>query len=294
MNMSIKPLYMHGYKKSQNWGGLRETYASAIIYNSIIKKLGSNNVYLWDPFCGAGTILIEAFLLTFLRPIKSIVDLSKEAFTYLPFHDSVKYKKFYTEERQISKQFVHNISNFECKFIASDISSKSIDSLIQNCKQADLYKYVIKSDNEVLNKDEDINTMINPNVFHEKINNCFSALIGDFENIANQVIFHNDYSFKKFIIMTNIPYGLSHQLSDKIQIKHLYIRFGKFLRKYSHLLEDVYILVNKRDFKDQLCFKKLSEVNWEVINTFNNNGVEVEFLKMQKSINSLNKNKEIS
>ena len=92
---------------------------------------------------------------------------------------------------------------------------------------------------------------------------------------------------KKFTILSNIPYGLSHELSEKIELKHLYKRFGKFLRRYSHMFEDVFILVNKRDNSDELNFKKLSELNWEVIPVFNNNGVDVEFLKMERSVNVL-------
>jgi 23S rRNA G2445 N2-methylase RlmL len=285
LDMSYKPLYLHGYKKSANWGGLRETYASALIYESIAKKLEGNKIHLWDPFCGSGTILVEAFLLTFLRPIGDINNLSKEAFTYLPFHDKEKFKEFITNEKRIRKQFVHNVADFDCKFIASDVSSKSIDSLVQNVKEAGLDKYIIKSNDEILYEKENLNLTINPNLYHERVNNVFHAFIGDFENIANQIIFSKNYSNKKFTIFSNIPYGLSHQMSDKVELKHLYRRFGKFLRRYSHLFEDVFILVNKRENSDELNFKKLTELNWEVLSQFNNNGVEVEFLKMQKTLN---------
>jgi 23S rRNA G2445 N2-methylase RlmL len=291
LDLSYKPLYLHGYKKSANWGGLRETYASALIYESIIRKLEGNNVYLWDPFCGSGTNVIEAFLLTFLRPVRNVDLLTKEAFTVLPFFDAEKFKEFCKGEKRISSQLVHNIQDFDCKFIASDINSKSIDSLIQNVKEAKLDKYTIKSNDKVLYENENLNMSINPNLYHERVNNVFSAFIGDFENIANQIIFSKNYANKKFIIFSHIPYGLSKQLSDKTELKHLYRRIGKFLRRYSENIEDVFILVNKRDNTDDLNFKKLSELGWEVVSTFSNNGVDVEFLKMEKIVKILEKKK---
>jgi 23S rRNA G2445 N2-methylase RlmL len=287
LDMSYKPLYLHGYKKSANWGGLRETYATALIYESIIRKLEGNNIYIWDPFCGSGTIMIEAFLLTFLRPIKNVDLLAKEAFTFLPFHEQEKFKEFHSKEKRIYNQFVHNVTNFDCKFIASDISSKSIDSLMQNVKEAKLDQYKIKSNDNVLYEKENLNMIINPNLYHDRVNNVFHAFIGDFENIANQIIFSKDFTGKKFTIFSHIPYGLSQQLTEKTELKHLYRRFGKFLRKYEHLFDEVLILVNKRDTKDELNFKKLSELNWEVVSAFNNNGVDVEFLKMERSLNPL-------
>jgi hypothetical protein len=70
-------------------------------------------------------------------------------------------------------------------------------------------------------------------------------------------------------------------MDDRTQIKGLYKRFGKFLRKHSNLLADVFILVNKRTIHDDLNFKIISGLNWKVITSFDNNGIDVEFLKLE-------------
>jgi 23S rRNA G2445 N2-methylase RlmL len=296
---------MHGYKSTINWGTLRETYACALIYESGLLNTfnDKNKLLIWDPFCGCGTILIELFLLAAERNIRPIDDISKEAFTNLPFHKTNEFKKFIQDQRTENQNYTITFrnENTDIHFLGSDIDVKAVDALVKNSVKADLNKYVIKvldkalytksehavtDDHNNVNKVEhNINLSINPNIFHEKVNNVFNAFIGDFENIYKEVL-QNDklplYKTKKFTIFSNIPYGTSDEMSDKIQIKSLYKRFGRFLRKNTNQLEDVYILVNCRDEKDELNFKKLTELKWKTLCKFDNNGIEVEFLKMSR------------
>jgi 23S rRNA G2445 N2-methylase RlmL len=289
---------MHGYKNTINWGTLRETYAAALIYESnLIQYFGEKNKLLvWDPFCGSGTILIELFLLATERNIRPIDDISKEAFTNLPFHKEKEFKQFIQEQKLENQNYTITFrnENTDLHLLGSDIDVKAVDALVKNSVKADLNKYVVKVLDHVLytkkegdnqSDKHDINLAINPNIFHEKINNVFNAFIGDFETIFKEVLQNEKlplYKSKKFTIFSNIPYGTSEVMSDKIQIKSLYKRFGRFLRKNSNLLEDVYILVNTRDEKDELNFKNLTEVKWKSICKFDNNGIEVEFIKMNK------------
>ena len=105
-------------------------------------------------------------------------------------------------------------------------------------------------------------------------------LMGDFESIAHNFVFKMDR--KKFTIFSNIPYGESQEMSEKVQIRSLYKRIGKFLRKYTNFIDDVFILVKKRSKQDDLNFHNLTEIKWKEISTFYNNGIEVEFLQMEK------------
>lgn len=289
---------MHGYKNTINWGTLRETYAAALIYESNLINYFSekNKLLVWDPFCGAGTILIELFLLITERNIRPIDDINKEAFTNLPFHKEKEFKQFILEQKIENQNYTITFRNddTDLHLIGSDIDVKAVDALVKNSVKADLNKYVVKVLEQVLytkgesqvsqqNSEHAINLAINPNIFHEKINNVFNAFIGDFETIFKEVLQNEKlplYKSKKFTIFSNIPYGTSEVMQDKIQIKSLYKRFGRFLRKNSSLLEDVFILVNTRDEKDELNFKNLTEVKWKSICKFDNNGIEVEFIKM--------------
>lgn len=294
---------MHGYKNTINWGTLRETYAAALIYESNLINCFSekNKLLVWDPFCGAGTILIELFLLITERNIRPIDDINKEAFTNLPFHKEKEFKDFIQEQKIENQNYTITFRNddTDLHLLGSDIDVKAVDALVKNSVKADLNKYVVKVLEQVLytkpketqieknaeHNIHNINLAINPNIFHEKINNVFNAFIGDFETIFKEVLQNEKlplYKTKKFTIFSNIPYGTSEVMSDKIQIKSLYKRFGRFLRKNSDLLEDVFILVNTRDEKDELNFKNLTEVKWKSICKFDNNGIEVEFIKMNK------------
>ncbi len=102
---------MHGYKNTINWGALRETYASALIYESkIIEHFQNNNtMLLWDPFCGCGTIPIEAFFFVIERNIRPVDDIKNEAFTYLSFHDKNKFKEFLHEQKEESENYTVRI-----------------------------------------------------------------------------------------------------------------------------------------------------------------------------------------
>jgi 23S rRNA G2445 N2-methylase RlmL len=313
LDLFVKELHKHGYKDQLNWGSLRETYAAALIYESqLLEKFDkTNQLLVWDPFCGSGTILIELFLIALNQPVRQIDNIFKEGFTHLPFHDETLFNKFVTHHMNIRKNkeinFKSEDNNFDIQFISSDINSKSLSAFINNSAKISLESYIVKNNNQTLHQDKE--TMItydfkniNPNIYHHKVNNIFNAFIGDYEMIGKEIVFNDKvdvFKNRKFDIFSNIPYGRSHEMSDKIQIKTLYRRFGKFLRKYTDQIGDVFILVNKRHKEDELNFKTLTEMNWELIKNFDNNGIEVEFLKMNKKIRSSdsdrngNRNKDI-
>ena len=56
------------------WGVLNETLAAACILESGIldraKKTGK--LYLWDPFCGTGSVLIEALMYALEQPVRQL------------------------------------------------------------------------------------------------------------------------------------------------------------------------------------------------------------------------------
>jgi 23S rRNA G2445 N2-methylase RlmL len=281
---------MHGNKKKLEWGNLNERIACALIFTSdIVNKLYDNKtLFVWDPFCGSGGIVIESFLLATERQIRPVKEITNEAFLNIPFHDNAEFGSFIDSEKSYSQNNIVTFrrENTDLHFIASDSDSKSIDSLFKNSEATGLTKFKIKCGDNYLYADTLFHQNLNSYIYHKKINNVFNSFIGDFETIGREVIFNNKLPFhlKKFTIFSNIPYGTSQDYSAKIDIKSTYKRFGKFLRKYSDLFEDVFILVNKTGPKDELNFKNLSEIKWEVICSFQNNGIDVEFIKMKKSI----------
>lgn len=62
---SNEELHKHGYKPFIRWGVLKETLTAACILESgIIEKANNTKkLYLWDPFCGSGSFLIETLMM---------------------------------------------------------------------------------------------------------------------------------------------------------------------------------------------------------------------------------------
>jgi len=58
IDTSGEPLHKRGYRPASGGAPLRETLAAAMVMNARL----SEDILLWDPFCGSGTILIEAVL----------------------------------------------------------------------------------------------------------------------------------------------------------------------------------------------------------------------------------------
>ena len=226
-------------------------------------------------------------------PSRLAEDISKEGFTNFANHNKEEFAKFlkiYTSKNYFKIAKTSNIKANDFKFIGSDLSSKSIGAFINNCKSANLNKFQIpfkpKNGDDVVANNDDNDKISNPNILFEKINNSFEVYMGDFETIGQNTIFQDgDRSSKnKFTIITNIPYGTSSEMSNRNQIKSLYRRFGKFLRKNIDYIDEVYVLVNKRNSNDDLNFKELSEINWECVVSFNNNGIDVVFLHYSKNL----------
>jgi 23S rRNA G2445 N2-methylase RlmL len=303
LNLYSKPLHMHGYKQQINWGSLRESYASGLLRETKIfekfDKEKDKKLLIWDPFCGSGTILIEALLLLLNKPARNLEELQKQPLNQIKTFESDEFSNFVKQiiRKNKKSQFNFNLeegTKFDLKIIGSDISAKSVDAMIENCKVADLDKLTIKFNKEILNKEinEQIKMCIHPTTFHQQINNVLHTFIGDFEVIYKQYIssqkLNND---NKFIIISNIPYGTANQMQETSQIRSLYRRFGTFLRKYSSSLDDVFILINKRKTHDQLNFRSITELKWEELLSFENNGIEVEFLKLEKEFSALKKKK---
>jgi 23S rRNA G2445 N2-methylase RlmL len=55
----------HGHKPFMRWGVLKETLTAACILESGILERAKKNkkLYLWDPFCGSGSFLIETLMM---------------------------------------------------------------------------------------------------------------------------------------------------------------------------------------------------------------------------------------
>lgn len=74
------PLHKRGYRPVANAAPLRETLAAAIAYEAHLKP----DILLWDPFCGSGTIAIEAAMIASRRAPGLNRTFAGESFPQIP------------------------------------------------------------------------------------------------------------------------------------------------------------------------------------------------------------------
>lgn len=116
------PLHKRGYRKESNAAPIRETLAAAIAKTSRPRE----EVLLWDPMCGSGTIAIEAAMI--MRNIAPGVnrEFAAEKFAFI---DKSHWKRAREEARDGEVK-----SNFEV--FASDIHEPSVALTVRNAKAA--------------------------------------------------------------------------------------------------------------------------------------------------------------
>ena len=116
------PLHKRGYRKDSNEAPIRETLAAAIAKTSRPRE----DVLLWDPMCGSGTIAIEAAMI-----MKNIAPGAGRSFSAekFPFIDSSVWKYAREEARDGVVS-----TKFEC--YASDIDNKAVELTRKNASIA--------------------------------------------------------------------------------------------------------------------------------------------------------------
>ena len=118
------PLHKRGYRPVANDAPIRETLAAAIAAISRPR----DNVLLWDPMCGSGTIAIEGALLAGnIAPGKSR-SFAAEAFPQLP-------RAVWESEREQAIA-AERVSDFEA--YASDIDPATVEIARENVRRAGL------------------------------------------------------------------------------------------------------------------------------------------------------------
>ena len=126
-------LHKRGYRPLTHEAPIRETLASAMVHIAHFKPFGYEALY--DPFCGSGTIAIEAALAALnVAPGK----LRNFAYTDLPYIGGQPYRKALDEALDLE-----DLSPMDdCFFFGSDIDPKAIESSVRNAKTAGVDKFI--------------------------------------------------------------------------------------------------------------------------------------------------------
>lgn len=121
-------LHKRGYRAVSNEAPLRETLAAAIVSISRFR----NNETLIDPFCGSGTIPIEAAFYATRTAPGLLRSFAAESFSEIP-------KNVWQEQREAAKAL---ITKPDIEIFGSDTDIKAIDLTLANARKAGVSQYI--------------------------------------------------------------------------------------------------------------------------------------------------------
>lgn len=123
------PLHKRGYRIASGEAPLRETLAAAVA--AIARP--SENTLFWDPFCGSGTIAIEAAMIATNQAPN--LDRGFAAQSFSAFDESI-----WREERSRAMSEINMDSQF--KAYASDIDAEVLEKAKENAERAGVADYI--------------------------------------------------------------------------------------------------------------------------------------------------------
>jgi len=122
-------LHKRGYRPVANAAPLRETLAAAMALTARIRP----EIFLWDPFCGSGTIAIEGAMIATKRAPGLHRSFSGETLSFIP-DESWKNAK--------EEALANIITDSDYRGYGSDINPECIDTAISNADRAGVGKHI--------------------------------------------------------------------------------------------------------------------------------------------------------
>ncbi len=129
IDTSGEPLFKRGYREKSAEAPLRETLAAALVKLSRPRE----NVITWDPFCGSGTIAIEAALIMTNTAPGINRRFASEHYSWIP-------KKEWRAAREEARSAINKDTAFRAW--ASDITKECAELTEENAKRAGVEEYI--------------------------------------------------------------------------------------------------------------------------------------------------------
>ena len=151
IDTSGTPLHKSGYRPAVGLAPLRETLAAAMVKLSRPR----DEVLLWDPFCGSGTIGIEAAMMMTNTAPGLLRGFAAEEFYDLP-------EKLWQDARDEARSLIRET---EFEVYASDIDPKMVELARANIKRADMGAHIkcfVRDATEIVKSDRRATIVCNP------------------------------------------------------------------------------------------------------------------------------------
>ncbi len=204
LNVSGEPLHKRGYRKESVEAPLKETLASALLYQAGWHKHCDDLAYFLDPCCGSGTLAIEALLIAaniapglerFRNPERFF------CFENLSFYQEDNWEEIAGIAEQAAGQGLDLLKERGLKLRAYDSNMKAVKAAQANLAAIDLSAFI-----------------------HFEKRSFFQ--LGPLKDEAN----------KKGMVLCNPPYG--ERLQEADELKYLYRLLGN---KLARLFPDWYV-----------------------------------------------------
>ena len=158
------PLHKRGYRTEANLAPIRETLAAAMVKIARPRE----DVLLWDPFCGSGTIPIEAALIMTNTAPGLFRRFAAESFPWLP-------KKLWEDAREEAKAARKLDTPFRA--LATDIDPDTVEIARDNIRRAGMWEYIdcFKKDALTIRRDDRRTTIVCNPPYGERMDSVKSA-----------------------------------------------------------------------------------------------------------------------
>ncbi|PFH31879.1 RNA methylase family UPF0020 protein [Besnoitia besnoiti] len=223
---------------------LKEPLAAAVAYRTPFLNMlyERSRLFVWDPFCGTGPILLEMLGIAAGLPANS--PRRRHAFFDFPIHSPSRFAAFLD---CISLSPHPNVQNLE--LFGSDIDPDQVERARKN---VEAFRERLPRPTDCLvqeDREAELPCKIN---FTE----------GSFLQVSSTIP-------PGALIVTNLPYG---RRSDKNNIEGIYRDFRRMVAARDDWAA-VYVLSASKKFRAE------GSLNWRAISRFSNGGIEVELLK---------------
>lgn len=142
-------LHKRGYRTESGLAPIRETLAAAIALTARPRE----DTLFWDPFCGSGTLVIEAAMIATRRAPGLTRGFVGEDFPLLP-------KKLWQNAREEAESQILRDSKFEA--FASDIDENMLDLVYENATRAGVEEHlnIFEADARTIKKPDRRGTLL--------------------------------------------------------------------------------------------------------------------------------------
>ncbi len=138
LDTSGEGLHKRGYRRESNAAPIRETLAAGIADIARVRE----GDYVRDPFCGSGTLLIEAAYKALNIAPGLRRHFSGEHLDFLP-------ENVWKDAREEARSEIKNSADFRAE--GSDIDPACVELTIENAKKAGVEKYVTAKKQDIAN-----------------------------------------------------------------------------------------------------------------------------------------------